>query len=105
MAPSPFKQVLGALVVFTTFFSPGLTAFTDSCGSFGGNSMRQEVGLADATVIDAVEVFWPVTGRTQVFQGVERDRAYTIVEGDDTLHPLTLKPFKFPAPTPPAPHH
>jgi hypothetical protein len=77
----------------------------DSGGSFGGNSLQQEIGLADATAIDAIEVFWPVTGRTQVFRGVERDRVHRIVEGDDTIHPVEPRSFRFPASKPPAPHH
>ena len=91
-------------VGFTTPRGPrAVHLLVDSGGSFGGNSLQQEIGLADATAIDAIEVFWPVTGKTQVFRGVERDRAYRIVEGDDTIRPVDLRTFKFPVT--PAPHH
>lgn len=52
-------------------------------GSFGGNSLQQEIGLGDASAITAIEIAWPGSGRVQVFRDVGLDRIYSIVEGDD----------------------
>jgi hypothetical protein len=62
-------------------------------GSFGGNSLQQEIGLGDARSIRAVEVTWPTTGQVQVFRDVAFDRFYRLVEGDDRLTPIDVKRF------------
>jgi len=74
-----------------------------SGGSFGCNPMRQEIGVGNATAIDFVEVFWPVTGKTQVFRGPEMNRFYLVREDSSELTPLKLKTFKFSAQA--AEHH
>jgi hypothetical protein len=73
--------------------------------SFGGNPLRVEVGLGQATEIVRVEVFWPVTGATQVFTGLERDRAYHLGEGRAAAEPLALKSFVIPTGGAAAHHH
>ena len=50
--------------------------------SFGGSSLQQEIGLGQATAIEAVEVTWPATGAQQLFTGLEMDQYYSIREGD-----------------------
>ncbi|HET6277454.1 MAG TPA: CRTAC1 family protein, partial [Candidatus Polarisedimenticolia bacterium] len=54
----------------------------DSGGSFGGNSLQQEIGLGDARSIEVVEVRWPTTGEVQEFRNVALDRAYHLIEGE-----------------------
>jgi len=74
--------------------------------SFGANPLRLEVGLGQAADIVRVEVFWPVTGVTQIVTGLERDRAYHILEGQAAADPVALKSFVIPtAPVPGAHHH
>jgi hypothetical protein len=63
-------------------------------GSFGASPLRQEVGLGQAQGISRVEVFWPVTGETQVLSGLEMDRFYTVKEGEPKATLVQLKPFK-----------
>ncbi len=69
--------------------------------SFGANPLRQEIGLGQATAIERVEVFWPVTGVTQVVTGLQPDHMYRICEGQPTAVPVPLKSFAFPT-APPA---
>ncbi|MFT7625865.1 MAG: hypothetical protein ACI9WU_005056, partial [Myxococcota bacterium] len=38
-------------------------------GSFGSNPLRESIGLADATVVDRVEILWPGSGTRQVWNG------------------------------------
>ncbi len=64
-------------------------------GSFGGNSLQQEIGLGRATSIDSIEVRWPATGATQVFRDAALDRVYRIVEGDPALAPVTVTAVDF----------
>jgi hypothetical protein len=63
-------------------------------GSFGGNSLQQEIGLGDATAIVAIEVIWPATGQVQIFRDVTPERVYRIVEGEDRLAVVPARPFR-----------
>ncbi|HEX7898867.1 MAG TPA: CRTAC1 family protein [Planctomycetota bacterium] len=56
-----------------------------SGGSFGAQPLRQEIGLGTAAVVDRLEIFWPATGKTQVFTKVAADRILEVVEGRDVL--------------------
>ncbi len=64
-------------------------------GSFGSNPLRQEIGVGDATAIVQAQIFWPVTGKTQVITGLQLDHAYHIKEGAPKADPLNLKPLRF----------
>jgi hypothetical protein len=56
-----------------------------SGGSFGANSLRQHIGLGEATAIDRLEVEWPVSRTTQVFRNVPVDSFLVIKEFDPTF--------------------
>ena len=68
-------------------------------GSFWGNPFRIEVGLGQATAVQRIDVYWPVTGGTQVFTNAGLDSAYRIREDSDHLYPVALKTFRFRDPT------
>ena len=74
-----------------------------NCSSFGANPLRLEIGLGHATHIKRVEVFWPVTGRTQTLTGFNLDRFYRIREGDPSPTLWPLKTFAY-SKIPPTPH-
>jgi len=54
----------------------------NSGGCFGANPLRQEIGLGDATSIDAVEIGWPGSRTRQTVKGLELRRSYKIREGE-----------------------
>ena len=56
-------------------------------GSFGGNPLRQTIGLGQPEAVEKVSVYWPATDRTQTFADAAPDRLYRIVEGRDQLEP------------------
>jgi hypothetical protein len=64
-------------------------------GSFGGNPLRQTIGLGRAAAIERLEVFWPKTGALQVVDGAQVDRTIRIVEGEArcTLLDVPAVPF------------
>ena len=64
-----------------------------SGSSFGANSLRVEVGVGEATVVDSVKVRWPTTGTAQEFTNVATGRAYRVVENADALVELDLPSF------------
>jgi hypothetical protein len=70
-----------------------------SGGSFGASPMRQEIGIGTARRIVRVEVFWPVTGTTQVLRDLEPNRFYHIQEGNAPVA-VNLRSFKWPAAIP-----
>jgi hypothetical protein len=74
-----------------------------SGSSFGNNPFRQEIGLGQAKAIKRVEIFWPVTGKTQVLEGLEMDRFYRVRENESKAELWNLPKFKF-SRTPPAGH-
>ena len=48
--------------------------------------------------VERVEIFWPVTRRTQVITGLQPDHAYAIREGGVGAQELVLRTFAWPAP-------
>ena len=65
-----------------------------SGGSFGSNPLRQEIGLADATVITAVDIRWPGSDTRQTVTGLQLNHSYQITEGAPLPLELTLHPVK-----------
>ena len=65
----------------------------NSGGSFGGNPLRQTIGLGRASRIERLEILWPATGSTQTFTDVPADRAIHIVEGERAYSTLALRSF------------
>ncbi|MEI6106399.1 MAG: CRTAC1 family protein [Opitutae bacterium] len=71
--------------------------------SFGGNPFRVEFGLGQALAVVRAEIFWPVTGQTQILTGLEIDHSYAVREGAAAATRLT--PVTFQLPTSPAASH
>ncbi len=67
----------------------------DTGSSFGGNPLRQHIGLGKAARVERLELYWPRTGKTQVFRGVEVDQALRIREDAKTVErrPYRRVPF------------
>ncbi|MDN5204328.1 CRTAC1 family protein [Fulvivirgaceae bacterium BMA10] len=56
-------------------------------GSFGASTLRQEIGLARAVLIDELKIIWPDKQRsTNVWTNVPINNTYTIRQGDRQLH-------------------
>ncbi|HMB70191.1 MAG TPA: CRTAC1 family protein [bacterium] len=54
-----------------------------SGGSFGAAPLRQTLGLGRASVVDRLEIFWPVTGETQILEDVPGGQVIRVTEGRD----------------------
>jgi hypothetical protein len=63
-----------------------------SGGSFGASPLRQSIGLAGATVVDRIEIYWPTSDTTQTFTAVPAGRIYRVVEGTDAIEEIELPP-------------
>jgi len=66
-----------------------------SVSSFGGNPMRQHIGVGPATTVREVEIWWPVSGRRQRFLNVPVDQTFHVREDKDALDLVNVKTFEF----------
>ncbi len=66
--------------------------------SFGGNPLRQHIGVGKNTTIEEVEVSWPTSGTVQRFHDFPADHAYSIREGVNTPVPRNYKSFSLTEP-------
>ena len=71
-----------------------LRLLVTSGGSFGASSLEQEIGLGQASRIVRVEVHWPTSGTTQVFDDVPLDTRIEVTEGDDAYTVAARPSFK-----------
>ena len=62
----------------------------NSGGTFGANPLRQAIGLGNASNIERLEIFWPTTGKTQIFHNVPSNQFIQIVEGEDRYTTIKL---------------
>jgi len=71
------RPAIGARIK-VTFQTPAgsreLHRVVSSGGSFGSNPLRQEIGLADATAITAVDIRWPGSNTRQTVTGLDLAR-------------------------------
>jgi hypothetical protein len=63
----------------------------NSGGSFGGNPLRQNIGLGKATRIKQLEVYWPTSDQTQTFGDVPMDQWIEITEGEKSYRRIEVK--------------
>lgn len=66
----------------------------NSGGTFGGNPLRQTIGLGNASKIERLEIFWPTTNITQTFRDVPSNQFIRIVEGEERYTKFTLRRLK-----------
>ncbi len=64
-------------------------------GSFGGNPLRQTIGLGKAERIERLEVSWPTTGVLQVVEGAELDSTIRVVEGKASCERIDVHAIPF----------
>ena len=90
------RAAIGARIKVTVRTEAGpRTIYKTVCsgGSFGSSPLRQEIGLGAAKDIYTVEIFWPATGATQTFNGLQMDRFYRLRENSDRAELWNLNSF------------
>lgn len=91
------RAAIGARIKVTVESAQGVQVIrrtVSSGSSFGGNPLRQEVGLGPASRLRSVEIFWPATGKTQEVAGCAMDRFYRIQEGEPAASEWKLGRFQ-----------
>ena len=93
------RAAIGVRVKVTVDADDGardIYATVTSGGSFGGSSLRREIGLGRATAVRALEITWPTSGLVQTFDDIAVDQILHIREGDPQPVALSLEPFAMP---------
>lgn len=62
----------------------------NSGGSFGANPLRETIGLGSSDSVDRLEVYWPKTDKTQVFQNIAPNQVIRVTENDSDYTRLDL---------------
>jgi hypothetical protein len=77
------RKGIGARIRLVTGGDPHSQTFTfvNSGGSFGSSSLSKDIGTGNSRKIKRLEVFWPASGKTDVFQNISSDAHYEITEG------------------------
>jgi hypothetical protein len=91
------KSAIGARIrvdVTTPSGKRSIHLLCGSGGSFGASSLQQEVGLGDATAIDAVEIRWPGSGTVQKLEKLPLDQFVAITEGASDFQVVPVKKVK-----------
>ena len=63
-------------------------------GSFGCNPLREFIGLGKANHIRRLEIYWPTSDQTQVFETLLPNEFIRITEGKNALEVLTRTTFE-----------
>lgn len=92
------RSAIGARIR-VTLPQPGSPAViyrhVNSGGSFGANSLRQNIGIGNATEIAKLEILWPTTGKTQTFTDLPIDQCLEIREDSMDFRVINAATFSF----------
>ncbi|MFN0213453.1 MAG: FG-GAP-like repeat-containing protein [Saprospiraceae bacterium] len=93
------RDAIGAKIKVTTVQKNGskrvIWVTVGTGGSFGSSSLRQEIGLGQATQIESVEVIWPKPGTAKsVFKDVPMGEFVKLVEGAAVFEKVPLAKIK-----------
>ncbi len=65
-----------------------------SGGSFGGSTLRSEIGLEKATEIESIKINW-TSGKVQTFNSLNLNSFYKIIEGQDQAELINLQEIEW----------
>jgi FG-GAP-like repeat/ASPIC and UnbV len=92
------RAAIGARIKVVTAGPEPLTVcrYVSSGSSFGASPLQQTIGLARSERVARLEIHWPTSGSTQVFQNIAADQAIEVTEFDGSYRPLDWKPLAQP---------
>lgn len=67
----------------------------NSGGSFGSSSLRREIGIGQATLVDEIEITWSKSRQKQVFKNIRPNQLIKIKEGINTTTTIPLERLDF----------
>ena len=66
-----------------------------SGSSFGGNPLRQEIGVGAAQTIDRIEIYWPKSNETDVIDDGMVNQMIRVVEGSGSFEQVSIRAMEF----------
>ena len=63
-------------------------------GSFGSQTLQQELGLGRADAIVSVKIGWPATGEVETLEGLPLDSIVHVVEGKGGFTLVERRPYR-----------
>jgi hypothetical protein len=91
------RAAIGAKIKLTLTGANGQKSLryreVNSGGSFGASSLRQEIGLGKATLIDTLEIAWSASDTRQVFRNLSVNQSIEIKEGQEKFQSSPLRSF------------
>ncbi len=84
------RAAFGARICLTVAAAHGSRHIYRTVGyvsSFGGNPLRQHIGIGAAQKVEKLEVTWPTSHLVQAFTNIAADQNVSLREGDKTLQP------------------
>jgi hypothetical protein len=82
------RAAFGARICLTVAAAHGQRHIYRTVGyvsSFGGNPLRQHIGIGAAQKVEKLEVMWPTSHLSQTFTNIAADQSVSLREGDKTL--------------------
>ncbi len=76
------RSAIGARIKLTTAAPQPMSVHrqVSSGSSFGANALQQTIGLAQATRISELEIYWPASRTTQVLRDIRADQTIEVIE-------------------------
>lgn len=92
------RAAIGARIKVVTSGQTPLTVHrhVSSGSSFGANPLEQHIGLGKADHVARLEVFWPTSGETQVFEDIAANQGIVITESVMDYEKRSWKPIPTP---------
>jgi hypothetical protein len=67
----------------------------NSGGSFGSSTLRREIGIGQATVVDEITISWAGSNKVQTFKDIAANQCISIVEGQAGITKVKMKALDF----------
>jgi len=67
----------------------------NSGGSFGSSSLRKDIGLGSAAIIDELTITWQKSQKQEVFHNIPVNQRLKIKEGENKITKIELAPLRF----------
>jgi hypothetical protein len=89
------RSAIGARIKVVTAGEHPQTVYrhVSSGSSFGGNPLEQHIGLGKADRVARLEIYWPTSGTTQVFENIPANQGVVVTEFAKEYETRTWKPI------------
>lgn len=87
------RSAIGARVTAKLADGRSIYRFVGSGASFGANPFTQHIGLGSDAQVETLEVYWPTSDTTQVYENLKAGQTIEITEGTDAFRVIEIPGF------------